>query len=103
MMGDLWYFNRYDRKGKPHIKIVGLDYEAPTPLYRETESYIVIKVPGRKCWVDRMVGRQYTHPEFVIFKKEGDQLRMMKDIEYQKGGLAKAKMEVVEFLAYGKS
>jgi hypothetical protein len=49
-----------------------------------------------------MVGRQYANPEFVIYKKEGEQLRMMKDIEYHRGGLAKAKMDVLNFITYGK-
>lgn len=99
-MGSLFKYNRYEWKGKPHIHVVGLNYECRPELWRETEEYIVLKIPGRKCWVDRMVGRQYNNPEFVIYKKEGNKIRMVKIIEYHKGGLARAKLEVAEFLTY---
>ena len=101
-MDYLYWYKRYEWKGRPHIDVNGLNYECRPELWRETKKHIVLKIPGRKCWINRMVGRQYTSPEFVIYEKEDDKIRMMKIIGYNRGGLAKAKLQVVEFLAYEK-
>jgi hypothetical protein len=85
-------FKRYDLKGKPMIKIIGIDYEARTEVYLETERMLVMRVPGRKCWVGRGTW-QYTNPEYVVWMKESETvLEHEKDFEYNRGNAAEVKM-----------
>ncbi len=95
-----WTYKRYDYKGKKCIHINGLNYESHPLLHKETDKYLVIRVPGRRCWVGLGTWK-YRNPMFVIFKKEENSyLTQVLEIEYRKGELSDARMNVLNFIVW---
>lgn len=65
------------------INFLSINFEAIPQVYAETENHIIVKVPGRRCWVGRGT-YQYTSPELIVCAKTDDPnvLEVIEHIEY---------------------
>lgn len=62
---------RFDLQGKKCMTVSGVDWGTHLVILKETDTHILCRRPGCKCWQNLMVGYVYCSPEFIVFEKEG--------------------------------
>jgi hypothetical protein len=61
---------RLERLADGRVLIRGVDHGALGIVLAENEDLVVIKWPGRTCYLDRMSGSRYYSPEVFVCRKE---------------------------------
>lgn len=60
---------RLQRWKDGRVTIVGVDHGAVGQVLAENDKFIVIKWPGRTCYLNRMSGSRYFSPETYVCRK----------------------------------